>query len=101
VAGTVERPVGSALADQGGERRAVAGVLVVAAVLFAAGLGVAVGAVADRRDADSTTLAVFAAGCCLVAGAALTMVASLAWAARGVGVCAKPASPGPDQDRRS
>ena len=99
VAGTVDgpRPAGSTTADEGRGHRAVAGALVAASVLFAAGLGVAVGAVADRRDADSTTLAVFAAGCCLVAGVALTMVAALAWAARGVGVCARPASPGEDQ----
>ncbi len=84
----------------------MAGVLVVAAVLAAAGLGVAVAAVGDRRDADSTTLAVFAGGCSLVAAVALTTVAALAWAMGGGVVGARPGvaesqadstGPGPDQ----
>jgi hypothetical protein len=70
--------------------RAVAGVLLVAAVLAAGGLGVAVAAVGDRRDADSTTLAVFTGGCCLVAAVALTTVAALAWAMGGGVVSARP-----------
>jgi hypothetical protein len=58
-------------------------------VLLAGGLALAARAVADERDADTTTTAVFAGGCALVAGVALLVVAIVAWAMGAAAVVAR------------